>query len=251
MAPPLRAVRAVVLDTDGVLTDSARTHAAAWKLAFDGYLRERPPRDPAQRGPFDPVGEYREHVDGRPRLDGASAFLASRGVHLPTGTPQDPPGTDTVWAVAARKEQAFTRALREQGVDTWPGTVRLLRVLERERVPRAAVSASRHAGQVLAAAGVRELLPVLVDGDEAARLALPGKPDPALFLEAAHRLGVPPNDTAVVEDALAGVEAGRRGGFGLVVGVDRGPDPSGAAGLRAHGADLVVDDLSRLVVREG
>lgn len=247
LVPLPRAVRAVVLDTDGVITDSARAHAAAWQQAFDACLRERPPPDPALRHPFDPDEDYRRYVDGRSRQDGAAAFLAARGLHLPLGDPGDAPGTATVWAVAACKDRAFTAHLATHGIAAYPGTVRLLRVLHREAVPRAAVSASRHAGELLAGAGVRPLLDHVVDGREAARLRLPGKPDPALFQEAARRLGVPAGDTAVVEDALAGVAAGRRGGFGLVIGVDRAAGPTSAAQLRAHGADLVVTDLAELL----
>ncbi|WP_345744077.1 HAD-IA family hydrolase [Streptomyces sp. ODS28] len=242
----LGAVDAVVFDTDGVLIDSARLHAAAWKETFDAYLREHPPRDPAQRRPFD-TGDYRRHVDGKSRLDGAVAFLASRKIHVPAGTPEDPPGSATAGAIAARKEQLFAALLRERGVETWPGTVRLLRALEAEGVPHAAVSASRHARDLLAEAGLLGLLHVVVDGVEAARLGLPGKPDPALFLTAAARLGVPAAAAAVAEDALAGVEAGRRGGFGLVIGVDRTEDPGTAAELLAHGADMTVTDLSQLL----
>ncbi|GAB2621476.1 hypothetical protein GCM10027168_61830 [Streptomyces capparidis] len=247
LVPRLRALKAVVFDTDGVITDSARVHAAAWKEAFDACLRERPPDDPGQRRPFDPVEDYRRHVDGRPRFDGAAAFLVSRGLDLPPGDPDDPPGCDTVWAVAARKDRAFTAALRARGVTAWPGSVRLLHALHAARMPRAAVSSSWHARELMASAGVAGLVSAVLDGAEAARLQLPGKPDPALFLEGARRLGVPPGAAAVVEDALVGVEAGRRGGFGLVVAVDRTRLPSSAADLRAHGADLVVEDLSELL----
>lgn len=247
LAPDLRSVRAVVFDTDGVITDSARVHAAAWKVAFDACLRDVPPPDPADRRPFDAWEDYRRHVDGKSRLDGAAAFLESRGLHLPPGDPDDEPGTATVRAVAARKEQAFTERLREGGIEAYPGTVRLLDVLAAHRVPCAAVSASRHARELLSAAGVLDRFEAVVDGNEAARLHLPGKPDPALFLEAARRLGTRAEETAVVEDALAGVEAGRRGGFGLVVGVDRTAGPTSAADLREHGADVVVRDLAELI----
>lgn len=238
MIPALRGVDGVVLDTDGVITDSARLHAAAWKTAFDTCLRDHPPQDPAQRRPFDVREDYLRYVDGKSRLDGAASFLASRGLRLPDATVQE---------VAALKEQLFTERLREHGVDAYPGTVRLLHALRRDGVPLAAASASRHAGELLAGAGVLDLFEALVDGGEAARLELPGKPDPALFLEAARRLGTPAARTAVVEDALAGVEAGRRGGFGLVIGVDRtaGPDSGGA--LLRHGADIVVRDLADLL----
>lgn len=242
-----RSFGAVVLDTDGVITDSARVHAAAWKTAFDACLRDRPPDEPGDRRPFDVRDDYLRHVDGRSRQDGAAAFLAARGVPIPAGSPDDPPGTDTVGAVAAYKEQLFTRRLAEAGIDAYPGTLRLLRRLRSGPVPTAAVSASRHARELLTAAGVLPYLDALVDGGEAARIGLPGKPDPALFLEAAARLAVPPEGCVVVEDALAGVEAGRRGGFGLVVGVDRTGGPGTAAALRDHGADMVVRDLAELL----
>ncbi|MCX4787464.1 MULTISPECIES: HAD family hydrolase [unclassified Streptomyces] len=241
-APCLRSVRAVVFDTDGVITDSARSHAAAWKKAFDSCLSAVE----GQR-PFDPVGDYLRHVDGRSRRDGAAAFLASRGLDLPEGSPDDAPGTATVWAIAARKDELFTQSLRTDPVDVWPGTVRLLDVLRGEQMPCAAVSASRHATELLSRAGLIDRFDAVVDGNEAQRLRLPGKPDPALFVEAARRLRVPVRDTAVVEDALAGVEAGRRGGFGLVVGVDRTGGPTSAAELRDHGADLVVSDPGELL----
>ncbi|WPW29592.1 HAD-IA family hydrolase [Streptomyces atratus] len=242
LAPCLRSVRAVVFDTDGVIIDSARRHAAAWKKAFDACLSAVE----GQR-PFDADDDYLRHVDGRSRKDGAAAFLASRGLDLPEGSPDDAPGTETVWAIAARKEELFTQSLRSDPVDVWPGTVRLLGVLRGERVPCAAVSASRHATELLARAGLIDRFDAVVDGNEARRLRLPGKPDPSLFAEAARRLRTPARDTAVVEDALAGVEAGRRGGFGLVVGVDRTGTPAGAAELRRHGADIVVPDPGDLL----
>ena len=245
--PRLRSVAAVVCDTDGVLLDSARLHAAAWQRAFDTTLRERPPADPAQRRPFDPDEEYRRLVDGRSRVDGAAAFLAARGLHLPRGRPDAAPGSDTVWAVAARKDREFTALVAEEGVTALPGSLPMLRALRRAGVPCVAVSASRHAEELLVAAGVRPLLTDVVDGREAARLNLPGKPDPALFHQATRRLGVPPHRAALVEDALAGVTAGRRGGFRPVVGVVGGGGAPVAARLRRHGADLVVRDLAELL----
>ncbi|MDT9699255.1 beta-phosphoglucomutase family hydrolase [Streptomyces sp. P17] len=241
LAPSLTDVRAVVFDTDGVITDSARVHAAAWKEAFDAFLRAHPSTDPGQRRPFDVGDDYLRYVDGKSRLDGAAAFLASRGIEASEGTVRD---------VAADKEELFTRRLREQGVEAYPGTVRLVRALRRAQVPVAAASASRHAGELLTRAGVRDLFDVLVDGGEAARLGLPGKPKPDLFLTAADRLGVPADRAAVVEDALAGVEAGRRGGFALVVGVDRAAAGDSAERLRRHGADIVVRDLAELLGEE-
>ncbi|ARX88659.1 MULTISPECIES: HAD family hydrolase [Streptomyces] len=233
----LRGTAAVVLDTDGVITDSARVHAAAWKAAFDAYLRDRKIR---QR-PFDVREDYLRYVDGKSRMDGARAFLESRGLDS---------AEDEVRAVAADKERLFTERLRRHGIDAYPGTVRLLRVLRSAGIPRAAASASRHATEILDHAGVRDLFDTLVDGAEAARLHLPGKPEPALFLEAARRLGVPAARTAVVEDALAGVAAGRRGDFGLVVGVDRADTPQTRAALLEHGADIVVNDLGDLLASE-
>jgi HAD superfamily hydrolase (TIGR01509 family) len=231
----------MVLDTDGVITDSARVHAAAWKTAFDAFLRDHPPADPAQRRPFDVSEDYLRYVDGKSRLDGAAAFLESRGLRL----------TDAdVQAVAANKERLFTARLREHGVDAFPGTVQLLHALRSAGVPLAAASASRHARELLEHAGVLNLFDALVDGGEAARLQLPGKPDPALFLEAARQLGIPASRTAVVEDALAGVEAGLRGGFGLVIGVDRTRTDETRAELLKRGADIVVRDLAELLAQE-
>jgi HAD superfamily hydrolase (TIGR01509 family) len=225
----------VVLDTDGVITDSARVHAAAWKTAFDAFLSPRGER------PFDMCEDYLRYVDGKSRLDGAAAFLEGRGLR---------PSDAEVRAVAAHKERLFTERLRAGGVDPYPGTVRLLRALRSAGIPLAAASASRHAAELLEQAGVRGLFDALVDGGEAAGLGLPGKPDPALFLEATRRLGTSAEHTAVVEDALAGVEAGRRGGFGRVVGVDRARTPATRTALLKHGADLVVDDLAELLEQE-
>ncbi|WP_432122082.1 HAD family hydrolase [Streptomyces sp. S1] len=239
--------RAVVLDTDGVLLDSATAHAAAWKTAFDACLAGRAADGADDPAPFDADAEYRRLVDGRSRYDGAEAFLTSRGIRLPPGSPGDPPGRDTVWAVAARKEAAFLDALAAGAVTAFPDAAEALTALRALHVPCVAVSASRHARTLLADTGLDRLLADVVDGGDAARLALPGKPDPALFLHAAALLGTRPGDTAVVEDALAGVRAARRGGFGLVVGLDRSPDGRGTAPLREAGADLVVPDLTALV----
>lgn len=239
--------RVIVFDTDGVLLDSASLHAAAWKSAFDGCLEALAVDGGARQPPFDAEGEYRRHVDGRSRYDGAEAFLAARGIALPPGAPDDPPGCATVWAVAARKERAFTDALRTGQVVPFPDVVPALDALRATGLRCAAVSASRHARQLLEAAGADGLFDTVVDGTDAGRLGLPGKPDPALFLEAVSRLDLRPAEAVVVEDALAGVEAGRRGSFGLVVGLDRTDDPGRAAALRARGADLVAPDLTALV----
>ncbi|WP_227869933.1 MULTISPECIES: HAD family phosphatase [Streptomyces] len=234
-------MQAAVFDTDGVVTDSAPAHEAAWKGAFDACLAA------AGRERRFATEDYHRWVDGRSRLEGAEAFLAGCGLFLPPGRPGEPPGTGTVAAVAARKEELFSLWLGGHRVAPWPGTVRLVRALRRENVPCAAVSASRHATQALRSAGVLALFSAVVDGREATRLRLPGKPDPALFLEAVRRLGVPASEAAVIEDATAGVEAGRRGGFALVVGVDRVGGPGNAQALFRHGADRVVGDPGELL----
>ncbi|MFE5481023.1 HAD family hydrolase [Streptomyces sp. NPDC056527] len=244
--PGSRAPRGVVFDTDGVLLDSATLHAAAWKVAFDACLELTGRGDRAQP-PFDADAEYRRFVDGKSRFDGAEALLTARGLGLPAGTPDDPPGCDTVWAVAARKEQVFLEALRTEGIVGFADAGPALAVLRAADVPCAAASASRHARALLEAAGLDRLLTVVVDGEDTARLGLAGKPDPALFLHAAALLGTRPGNTAVVEDAVSGVAAARRGRFGLVVGLDRTPDRRHAARLREQGADLTVPDLAALV----
>ncbi|GAA3193443.1 MULTISPECIES: HAD family hydrolase [Streptomyces] len=244
--PPAGPLRAVVLDTDGVLLDSARLHAAAWRTALDACLRAV--ADGA-RPPFDSDADYRRFVDGRSRYDGAAAFLTARGIDLPTGTRGDPPGVGTVWAVAAAKERAFAERVRRKGVTAFPDAGPALRALRSEGVPCAAVSASRHARELLAAAGLDGLCTVVVDGADAARHGLAGKPDPALFLHATGLLGARPADTAVAEDALAGVRAARRGGFALVVGIDRTADKSASAALREAGADETAGELTALVRR--
>ncbi|MFI1717032.1 HAD family hydrolase [Streptomyces litmocidini] len=236
----------LVFDTDGVLLDSAVVHAAAWKAAFDACLDRLAPGSGAQP-PFDADAEYRRLVDGRPRYDGAAAFLTSRGLHLPPGEAHDAPGCGTVWAVSALKEREFVDLLRTEGVTAFADARPALAALRTRGVPCAAVSASRHARALIRAAGLTDLLATIVDGEDAARLGLAGKPDPALFLRAAALLGSRPRETAVVEDALAGVLAARRGGFGLVVGVDRTPLRRTADLLREQGADLVVPDLMALV----
>ncbi|MEO3840615.1 HAD family hydrolase [Streptomyces sp. B22F1] len=247
LVPQLHGLHAVVFDTDEIITDSAPVHAAAWKAAFDAVLHARPPADPALRGTFDPVGDYRRHVDGKHRIDGATDFLTTRGMTLPLGTPRDAPGTDSVWAVVAAKEAAFTARLDEHRVEAYPGAVHLLDRLRRADVPCAAVSASRHTRDLLLRAGVRAYFACLVDGRDTAHLDLKDAPASDLFLEAARRLAVEPSAAAVVGFAFAGVEAGRRGGFALVVGVDRTGTEAGATELRRHGADVVVHDLAELL----
>ena len=230
---------AVLFDMDGVVTRTATLHAAAWKQTFDEFLRARP----SAQGPlklFDLELDYQRYVDGKPRYDGAVSFLASRGISLPYGTPNDHPGTETVCAVGNRKESFFQGLLESRGVDVFPSTLELLRSLRGAGLKTGIFSASRHAGQVLATANVLSLFDAKVDGLDADRLGLPGKPDPATLLELARRLGAMPRRVAVVEDAIAGVQAGRAGHFRLVIGVNR----SNTQGmLLDNGADVEVADL--------
>jgi beta-phosphoglucomutase family hydrolase len=237
-------LEAVVFDTDGVLTDTASVHAVAWRRLFDEYLALRATRDQEPFRPF-AQADYLRSIDGRPRYDGVAGFLASRDISLPWGDPADPPDRETVCGLGNAKDGYFLAHLREHGARAFPSSVAFVRRVRERGLRTAVVSASRNMVAVLASAGLRELFDAEVDGIEADRLGLAGKPDPALFLEAARRLGVAPPRAAVVEDALAGVEAGRRGGFGVVVGVDRGGQ---AAALAERGADVVVADLGDLVL---
>ena len=230
---------AVLFDLDGVLTDTAALHERAWARLLEEYFAELG-HHPAP-APFS-AADYRRFVDGRPRVVGLVNMLASRGLAVPSGGPGDGPEKRTVHGLAERKDRYF-RALIETEVPVFPATRTVLERLHGFRVPVAVVSASRHAAGVLARSGLARWVSVLVDGREAERLGLPGKPDPATFLLAAHRLGIPPRRAAVVEDAVAGVVAGRRGAFGVVVGVDRHDD---AAALTEAGTDVVVTDLAEL-----
>ncbi|HCN21447.1 MAG TPA: family 65 glycosyl hydrolase, partial [Arthrobacter bacterium] len=233
---------AVIFDLDGVVTDTASVHEAAWKQLFDEVLED--PRLPveAQKDAFT-TGDYLKYVDGRPREDGVEAFLASRGAGLPAGSRADAAGTWSVHGLAKRKDQLFKERLGRDGVRTFPGTVALIERLRSERIPVALATSSRNASAVLAAAGLSGSFDLVMNGVIAGELGLPGKPDPAVFLEIVHRLGVPPARAVVIEDAIAGVEAARRGGFGLVVGIDRADR---RAELEAAGADVVLTDVGQL-----
>ncbi|GAA2509709.1 HAD family hydrolase [Streptomyces sp. NPDC059506] len=235
------AVRACLFDLDGVLTRTAVAHAAAWKQMFDEFLAGWGAGD---RRPFDAHHDYDRWVDGRPRADGVRTFLASRGIVLPEGDPGDPPERPTVNGLGNRKNVLLLERIRKDGVETYPGSVAYVRAVRDAGLRRAVVSSSANCREILAAAGIEDLFEERVDGLVAARLGLPGKPRPDTFLEAARRLGAAPGEAAVFEDALAGVEAGRAGHFGLVVGVDRTGQEQA---LREHGADTVVKDLSELM----
>ena len=227
-----------LFDLDGVLTQTAKVHARAWKEMFDEFLADR------DCAPFELPGDYDEYVDGKPRLDGVRSFLASRGIELPEGSDTDPPGAETVVGLGLRKNERVLALIREQGVEPYEGSVRYLEAARDQGLRRAVVSSSTNCKDVLEAAGIDHLLEVRVDGVIAERDGLAGKPAPDMFLAGARALGAEPAQAAVFEDALAGVEAGRAGNFGWVVGVDR----SGQADeLARRGADVVVRDLAELL----
>ena len=237
-------ITACLFDLDGVLTSTAEIHDAAWTRMFDDFLRSRAARTGEPYVPFDPAADYNSYVDGRPRADGVRTFLASRGITLPDGRPSDAPRRETVHGLANRKNELLLTMLREGGVRPYPGSVTYLHAAVDAGLRRAVVSASANCREVLAAAGLTDLIEEVVDGVVAAELQLRGKPAPDSFLAAATALGVSPDRAAVFEDAVAGVEAGRAGGFGFVVGVDR---VGHADELSARGASLVVKDLSELL----
>lgn len=229
---------AALFDLDGVLTPTATVHMQAWSEMFNDFLAGQDGQDPYTER------DYYAYVDGKPRYDGVRSFLESRGIELPEGDPSDSPEQESVCGLGNRKNEAFNAVLERDGVEAYPGSVRLLDALEAKGVRLAVVSSSQNAPAVLAAAGIADRFPVVVDGRVAKADGLPGKPAPDTFLAAAERLGVTRERSVVLEDAESGVEAGRAGGFGLVVGVDRG---AGADTLRERGADLVVGDLAEIL----
>lgn len=237
-------VTACLFDLDGVLTDTARVHNGAWKETFDGYLRERADETGEPFVAFDPRGDYDAHVDGKKREDGVRDFLASRGIELPQGSHDDPPGAPTVHGIGNRKNELLLRTIDRDGVDVYEGSRRYLQAAKDAGLRRAVVSSSANTRQVLQVTGLAELIELRVDGVTARERMLAGKPAPDTFLAAAADLGVQPAAAVVFEDALAGVTAGRAGDFGYVVGVDR---VGQADELRARGADVVVRDLAELL----
>ena len=236
--------RACLFDLDGVLTDTASVHAAAWKQMFDEFLRGRAERAGVEFRPFDIKSDYGPYVDGKPRLEGTDSFLRSRGIELPAGGPGDPPDAETIHALSTRKNDLVQEKIVTVGVDVYPGSVRYLHAVKEAGLATAVVSSSANAEQVLRVAGLTELIDHRVDGVTAKERGLPGKPAPDTFLAAAADLGVGKDEAVVFEDALAGVASGRAGGFRFVVGVDR---LGHADALRAHGADVVVTDLAELL----
>ena len=235
---------AVLFDLDGVLTATAKVHAAAWKKIFDEYLQNRATENNEPFRPFDIQSDYRLYVDGKPRYDGTRDFLGSRGIHLPEGTPDSPPESETVCGLGNRKDKIIQQVIERDGVEAYEGSVALVRHLRSQGIKTAVVTSSHHGGPVVEAAGIGSLFDLRVDGNVIDQLKLAGKPAPDAYLKAAEQLSVAPTRAVVVEDALSGVQAGRNGGFGLVIGVARHDN---ADELAAHGADIVVSDLGELL----
>jgi beta-phosphoglucomutase family hydrolase len=239
-----KSFEAVLYDLDGVLTATAGVHAAAWKRMFDEFLAAHAERTGTAFVPFEKEADYEPYVDGRPRYDGVATFLASRGIELPRGAPTDSPDQLTVCGLGNRKNELIQEILASDGVEVFEGSVKLVHHLKGLGLHQAVVSSSKNAEPVLRAGGILDLFEARVDGVVAAQQNLPGKPRPDTFLEAARLLGVPASRAVVVEDAIAGVEAGVAGAFGLVIGVDRVGRPEA---LRAAGAHVVVADLGELL----
>ena len=233
-----------LFDLDGVLTQTAKVHARAWKEMFDAFLRDWSEAHGVPFDDFDRPTDYDEYVDGKPRLDGVRSFLESRDIHLPMGSPSDPPGAESVHALGTRKNERVLELIGEQGVEPYEGSVRFAEQARDQGLRRAVVSSSTNCQEVLVAAGIDHLFEARVDGVVAEREGLAGKPAPDTFLHGAKLLGAEPAQAAVFEDAQAGVEAGRAGEFGWVVGVNR---TGQAEALKQRGADIVVDDLSELL----
>jgi beta-phosphoglucomutase family hydrolase len=237
-------VRACLFDLDGVITKTAVVHSRAWKEMFDAYLRGRSEQTGEPFVPFDLRADYDRYVDGKKRADGTRSFLASRGIHLPEGDPDDDAGAATINGLGNRKNEILLRRIRDDGVEVYDGSVRYLKAARAAGVRSAVVSSSANTSEILAVTGLADLFDARVDGVVARERGLPGKPAPDTFLAGAAELGVDAGQAVVFEDALAGVEAGRAGGFALVVGVDR---VGQADALREHGADVVVQDLAELL----
>ncbi|HSP56965.1 MAG TPA: trehalose-phosphatase, partial [Halomonas sp.] len=233
-----------VFDLDGVVTNTARVHCLAWQQLFDAYRSElaEQGREPFQA--FDPGEDYRRYIDGKPRYEGVRSFLEARRVHLPFGTPQDPPDQETLCGLGNRKQHFFERLLAEHGVEVFASSIAFIESIRAAGLKTALVSSSKNARDILARVGAGQLFDAVVDGNDSERLGLHGKPHPDIFRHAASLLGIPPQRAFAIEDALSGVEAAHRAGFGLVIGVDRAQQRED---LLAHGADSVVDDLAELM----
>jgi beta-phosphoglucomutase family hydrolase len=238
------AITTCLFDLDGVLTQTAKVHAEAWKQTFDEYLRKR---DGDSFKPFDKHSDYDEYVDGLPRYDGVRNFLKSRGIELPEGSPDDSPDKETICGIGNRKNDLVLDLIKRDGVQPYEGSVRYVKAARDAGLHRAVVSSSANCRDVLIAAGIEDLFEARIDGKVADEQHLKGKPAPDTFLAGAKALGVTAAESCVFEDALAGVQAGRDGHFGFVVGVDR---VGQADALTAHGASIVVKDLSELLDAE-
>ena len=239
-----QSISACLFDLDGVLTRTATVHAAAWKEMFDDFLRDYAKRTGTAFVPFDAHEDYDRYVDGKPRLDGTRDFLRSRGIDLPEGSDDDPPGTATIHGLSNRKNELVLQKIRTDGVQTYDGSVDYVRRVRAAGIKTAVVSSSANTKDVLACTNLSELFDAVVDGVVARERRLAGKPAPDTFLEGARELGTDASQSAVFEDAQAGVAAGRAGRFEFVVGVDR---VGQADALRKAGADVVVSDLSELL----
>jgi len=237
-------VVACLFDMDGVVTKTATVHAAAWKDMFDEFLHQQATQTGTVFVPFNPVKDYDDYVDGKPRLDGTRSFLQARHIDLPEGKPDDPPGTPTIYGLSNRKNDLVLQRLAKGDIGVYAGTVTYIRSAKNLGIKTAIVSSSANTVQVLKSTHLTDLFDARIDGVIATERALKGKPAPDTYLAAAEQLHVEPKQAAVFEDALAGVAAGRAGNFGLVVGVDR---VGQAAELKQHGADIVVKDLSELL----
>ena len=236
-----------LFDLDGVLTQTAKIHAQAWKQMFDDFLRDWAERTNEPFEPFDRPTDYDEYVDGKPRLDGVHSFLESRGIDIPMGSPSDAPEQDTVHALGTRKNNLVLDLIQDQGVEPYAGSVTFVQRARDQGLRRAVVSSSTNCREVLVAAGIEHMFEVRIDGTVAEREGLAGKPAPDTFLAGARAFDAEPVEAAVFEDAQAGVQAGRAGDFGWVVGVDR---TGQAEALRQRGADVVVEDLAELLERK-
>ena len=237
-------VRACLFDLDGVLTDTASVHTKAWKAMFDAYLSQRAKSTGEKFVPFDEAADYRQYVDGKKREDGVRSFLSSRGIQLPDGSPDDPDGADTVYGLGNRKNDMFNKVLHDDGVEVFEGSRRYLEAASAAGLGIAVVSSSANTREVLEITGLDRYIQQRVDGITLRDEHIAGKPAPDSYLRGAQLLDVPADAAAVFEDALSGVQAGRAGNFGFVVGVDR---VGQAEALRQNGADVVVTDLAELL----
>lgn len=247
VARSLTEFKAVLFDLDGVLTPTAKIHAACWKRVFDDFLTHHAQATDTVFEPFDLQRDYIPYVDGKPRYPGVESFLASRGIQLPYGEPSSPPNRSTVCGIGNGKDSYFAEVLKTEGIEAYPGALALVHYLRSEGIKLAVVSSSRNCKEVLKVAKIINLFDTIMDGKLAEQLEIPGKPAPDTFLKATAQLSAEPQQAVVFEDAIAGVQAGRNGEFGWVIGVDRGEN---AIALRENGADVVVRDLRELLPGE-